>query len=109
MRRPGSPWALRPLQGDGSAPPAKGLTLRIQKVSVGPDLARVGWMDYAVLESLTVTTSSGPTGPPRSAAMFVFRQVPAGSQRWAIAEWDDPVLWEWLLRKYRGPAPTASS
>jgi hypothetical protein len=110
--------------GDGS-PRATRIQLILTPNSHGDDnrIGHIGWKKYVVQTQLTVTFTNTPSINVTGPAWLYFRQVPEGSGRWMLAEWDDqpvssaggvprrvmtqgamaasPYTWGMLLKLYR--------
>ena len=63
----------------------------IDTLSSTPDnrVGKEGWIRYYVQTNLVITLPDGNQTPVLSPAFFFFKQEPAGSGVWKLAEWLD--------------------
>ena len=95
---------------DGQEPPALSIRLTIDTTSSEPDNRRghTGWVRYYVQTSLTLTQTNGAAHNVNGPAIFYFKQEPAGSGVWKLAEWqDEPVSSRGTRVSPQGATPTA--
>lgn len=76
---------------DGSQAAAAKISLTIDTTSSSPDnrVGKEGWVRYVVQTNLQITLPDGNVTPVNSPAYFFFKQEPAGSGVWKLAEWRD--------------------
>jgi hypothetical protein len=76
---------------DGLQAAAAKISLQIDTTSSSPDnrVGKEGWIRYYVQTNLSITLPDGQVTPVQSPAYFFFKQEPAGSGVWKLAEWQD--------------------
>ncbi len=76
---------------DKTEPPASRISMAIDTVSSTPDarVGKEGWIRYIVSTHLRLTLSNANQTTVDSPAWFFFKQEPAGSGTWKLAEWQD--------------------
>ena len=76
---------------DGVEKPAVGVQVAFDTVSSSPDnrIGHAGWIRYDLQTSLVVTLQDETSHTVHGPAVFYFKQEPAGSGTWKLAEWDD--------------------